>query len=224
MTPSNDPDGDGSDGSDTPRDPDGPGEADGPDGADGPGEADGSVRRLQRRTLIRLLVGLGIGIPIAIEAATFLGLVGQRFGFGDGEGEDGTTAGTETPARPPVGVGDELLPETQPTDRLTGAVVYATADRWRVELAVEVENRLDTAYELRLGDLTTDGGKTVAGGGTTGTMASGTTTTVTGTWEVPSGATPESVSVTALVAVPGADEQRRHSRRVPLEKVPVRGV
>lgn len=178
---------------------------------------------MERRTFIRLLVGLGIGIPLAIEGATLLGLVGSRLG-GDGESTPaGESETATTAARDRVGVGDELLPETEPTDRLTDAAVYATADRWRVELTVEVDNGLDTAYELRLGDLTTGDGRTVAGGGTTGTMASGTTTTVTGTWEVPSGATPDSVAVTALVAVPGADEQRRHVRQVYLEKVPVQG-
>lgn len=218
MSPSDDPDGDGSDGSDTPRDPDGP------DGAGGPGEADESVRRLQRRTLIRLLVGLGIGIPIAIEAATFLGLVGQEFGFGDGEGEeDGTTAGTESPARPPVGVGDELLPETGPVEEVTDMTLRATGDRWRFELTAEVRNDLDTAYEFRLGPVTTGGGRSVEGGASTGTMASDTTTTVVGRWDLPAGESPETVAVSAVVAVVGAETPREFSAQVPLERVPVEG-
>lgn len=179
---------------------------------------------MERRTFVRLLVALGIGIPVAVEGATFLGLVGSRLGGGDGEStstEGPSTTGSPTPER--VGVGDELLPETTPTDRLTDAAIHATADRWQVELTAEVRNTLNTAYELRFGDLTTDGGRTVAGGGTTGTMASGTETTVTGTWEMPPGTTPAAVRVVGLVAVPGAERQRRHVRRVRLAKIPVRG-
>lgn len=177
---------------------------------------------MERRTFVRLLIALGIGIPVAIEGATLLGLVGTR--LGGGEESTPTAESDGTAARSAVGVGDELLPETTPTDRLTDAAVYASADRWRVELTAEVENGLDTAYEFRFGALTTDGGRTVEGGGTTGTMASGTTATVTGVWEVPSGATPASVAVSGLVAVPGADRQREYSRQVALEKIPVRGV
>ncbi|MFB6157490.1 MAG: hypothetical protein ABEJ34_06590 [Haloferacaceae archaeon] len=176
---------------------------------------------MERRTFVRLLVALGIGIPVAVEGATFLGLVGNRLGTG-GE-PSGVEDDTATPAADRVGVGDELLPATEPTDRLVGAAVDGNADRWRVELTVEVENTLDTAYELRLGELTTDGGRTVDGGGSTGPMASGTRTTVTGTWTIPPGTTPDTVSVAALVAVPGADHRRRHARRVPLEKIAVRG-
>jgi hypothetical protein len=197
-------------------------------GVDPDAESDASadegpdVEGLDRRTLIRLLVGLGIGLPIAIEAATFLGLLSQEFG-GGGEGESGTEAGTTTPTRRAVGVGDELLPETQPVERVTDMTLRSTDGGWRFAMTVEVRNDLDTAYEFRLGSVATGGGRTVAGGASTGTMAAGETATITGRWDLPEGEAPERVGVSAVVAVVGAETPREVSARVPLERVAVRG-
>lgn len=178
---------------------------------------------MERRTLIRLLVGLGLGIPIAIEAATFLGLVGRRVGDGtDGDG-GGTATGTETTPRRRVGVGDELLPQTAPVERVTDMSVRAVDGRWRFEMTVEVRNDLDTAYEFRLGAVTTGSGRTVEGGTSTGTMISGETTTITGTWDLPEGETPETVTASAVIAVVGGETPRRVSTRVALARVPVQG-
>ncbi|MFC7172729.1 hypothetical protein ACFQL0_03920 [Haloplanus litoreus] len=76
--------------------------------------ADGTPGGLSKRTLIRLLVGFGIGIPILIEGLTFLGLLQNQFG---GEGDDSTeSTATETDGAPEaVGVGDDMLPK--PTGR-----------------------------------------------------------------------------------------------------------
>lgn len=180
------------------------------------------VEGLDRRTLIRLLVGLGIGLPIAIEAATFLGLLSREFG-GGGEDESGTEAGTATPTPRRVGVGDELLPETAPVERVTDMTLRSAEGRWRFAMTVEVRNDLDTAYEFRLGSVATGGGRAVEGGASTGTMAAGETATITGRWDLPEGEAPDTVGVSAVVAVVGAETPREVSARVPLERVAVRG-
>lgn len=184
--------------------------------------SDSDSPTMERRTLIRLLVGLGIGIPVAVEGATFLGLVRRQLGGGDdGDGDEDGTAGEETPA--PRRVGDELLPETAPVERVTDMAIRATEGRWRFEMTVEVRNDLDTAYEFGLGAVTTGGGRTVEGGANTGTMASGETTTITGRWNLPEGDTPETVAASAVIAVPGAATPRELSRRIALGRVPVQG-
>lgn len=191
--------------------PDDPG---GPDADAGP--------RTDRRTLVRLLVALAVGVPLAVEGATFLGLLNREFGGGDGA-DDGAATGTETPTGRRVGVGDELLPATAPVERVTDMTLRATGDRWRFELTAEVRNDLDTAYEFRLGAVTTGDGRTVEGGASTGTMASGETTTLTGRWDLPEGEAPERMAVSGIVAVVGAETPREVSDRVPLERVAVRG-
>lgn len=151
----------------------------------------GGDEEISRRNLIRLLVGLAIGIPVLIEALTLVGLVGDLFGDG---------GGTETPADetevPGVGVGDELLPATAPTD--TVAASYIAADGWTYTLTVSVDNGGDATYELRLRSVTTEGGTTVEGGGESDPIPPGASGTVTGRWDLPEGSSPDTVEVVAI--------------------------
>ncbi|MFB6353897.1 MAG: hypothetical protein ABEJ92_07395 [Halobacteriales archaeon] len=169
---------------------------------------------MERRTLIRLLVGLGIGIPVAVEAVTLLGLVETRL-FGDGG------AATPTPGPRRVGIGDELLADTPQTETLTDAVVRGQGRPWVCVLTIAVDNPTEAAYELRLGTLTLGSGRTVAGGASTGRIAPGGSGRVTGAWEIPQGSTPDALEVVAVDyagATPAAT-----TARVPLAKVPVQG-
>jgi len=180
---------------------------------------DSSDDGVSRRWLIRILVGLGIGLPILIEGATFLGLVGDRL-FGGGDEETATATQTPTPG---VGVGDELLPETPPSDTLTDAVVNVGSggDERSFQVTVSVENTTDAPYELRLGTVTTRAGDSVEGNASTGQIQPGETGEVTNAWPLPPDETPETLAVTG-VAYPesGAEVTERTVR---LRNVPLRG-
>lgn len=156
------------------------------DAPEGPGGDE-----IGRRNLIRLLVGLAIGIPVLIEALTLVGLVGDLFGDGDGAGTP-----TDTPPPPGVGVGDELLPETPATDTVEAA--YIAADGWALTLAVAIENGSDETYELRLRSVTTENGTTVRGGGESDPIPPGESGSVTGRWDLPEGSSPDTVDVVAI--------------------------
>lgn len=173
-----------------------------------PDDGDG----ISRRTLVRLLVALAVGIPLLVEGMTFLGLVGEELG-------DGDAAGTATPTAAPegVGIGDELLPRTVPTETVVDA--YVAGPSWTFTMVVTVENGGDRRYELRLGRVTTDAGEAVEGGGDTGTIPPGESASVTARWDLPEGATPAAVDVEA-VASDGTTETV--SERVQLGRIPVR--
>ena len=171
---------------------------------------------MKRRTLIRLLVGLGIGIPILVEAATFLGLVESRL-FGDGDVGDGT----ETPAPRRVAVGDELLPATVQSETLVDAVIRGADDPWVLAITVTVENRGEVPYELRLTDVTLTDGRTVAGRSSTGRIAPSASGQVTGAWELPAGTTPDRLVVVSVDYVGGTPSATETEVR--LDKIPVRG-
>lgn len=157
-------------------------------------EGAGAVRR---RWLLRLLVGLGIGLPVLIEARTFIGLV--RVHLLGQEPDGGNTAGTPTPtAEPSVGVGDELLEGTEPTETVREARVKVLDSGWRFELSVAVENTTDVPYELRLGDVRTEAGETVDGDASTGQIPPGESAVVEEAWLLTSGSRPETLEVTAL--------------------------
>ncbi|MFB6072122.1 MAG: hypothetical protein ABEJ88_04050 [Halobacterium sp.] len=180
---------------------------------DGNDDEDG----VSRRWLIRLLVGLGIGVPVAVEAATFLGLVNSRLFGGGGDGEQTNS----TTRRPVTHVGDELLPATAPADTLTDAVVRVGEDAWTFEASVRVENTGDAPYRFSLGAVTTEGGRRVGGGAETDWIPPGETRTASATWTLPSGATPATMAVAGVTRTDGGE--RRTEAVVRLGSVPVQG-
>jgi len=193
--------------------------------ADTPADSDGDTPGgLSKRTLIRLLVGFGIGIPILIEAITFLGLLNQQFGGGGADGDTGTGATATETATPGAGVGDDLLPETARSETIASAVLREVdGDSWPLTLTVEVENSGDTDYEFQLLSIHLDDGRTVGGRTSTDRLAPGERRTITGEWSIPAGSTPRAVEVVALVYPDGDDSVETIERRVELAKIPVRG-
>lgn len=203
-----------SDPDDAPPDADGEGDSDAaaserqtPD----PGEGDG----VSRRWLVRLLVALGIGVPVAVEGATFLGLVKTRL-FGGGESPDATTTTTRG-----ASVSDELLPETGPSDTLERASVSARSDGWAFSATVAVENTGDAPYTFRVDAVTTEGGTRVAERASTGRIPAGESATLEHTWRLPTGETPAAMTVAGVVHRDGGDETTE--REVRLGTVPVSG-
>jgi hypothetical protein len=192
-------------------------EADADANANADADADADEER-RRRWVIRLLVGLGIGIPVLVEGATFASLVGERL-FGGGE-DASAPVFTQTPTADRIGIGDELLPSTAPTDTLVDAAI-TTNGGWTLELTVEVDNATDTGYGLRLGPVYTDDGTSIEGGTSTGRIPPGGSRTVTGTWDLPSSDTPDALELTALT-LPENGTTTAVTERVPLAKVPVR--
>ena len=150
----------------------------------------------EQTTLVRLLIVSAIAIPILIEVATFGSLLSHSLLSGG----DGGVAATATPTAEieGAGVGDEILTETGPVERIERAAVVTGEDSWQFVLTVAVSNPTDRPYELRLGAVETRDGETVAGGATTGTVAAGGNGTVTGAWMLPTGHQPETVAVTAV--------------------------
>jgi len=148
---------------------------------------------------VRVLIVLAIAIPIVIEVVTFGGLIAHYLdGGGDG------AAATPTPEMAGSTTGDEILTETAATERIDAATVTEADNATRFVLTVRVTDPLD-GYELRLGTVTTRAGRTVAGSGaTTGTLDAGEDGLVTGTWKLPDGDEPDTLTVT-VVSAPGND-------------------
>lgn len=172
-----------------------------------------------RRWLIRALIALGFGVPIAVEGGTLLGMLDAQLFGGGGDESDGGDA-TETSTEPVVAVGDELLPGTAPADTLTDAAVVTGDDGRRFEVTVAVENTSDRAYELRLGVVHTAAGTRVDGDASTGSLDPGASSVVTGVYDLPDGETPATLSVVGAEAV--STGERFTQRTVRFEDVPVR--
>lgn len=140
-----------------------------------------------RRRLFRLLLALAIGIPVAVEASTFVGmLTGER---------------RETVAD----IGDELLPETPQTETLLDSSLYEGPPR-QYELVAGVENETESAYELTVGPLFTEAGDRVAGT-VTRAVPAGESRELTARWELEDEAMPAAVRTRATWNGETADER-----------------
>lgn len=176
----------------------------------------------RRRTIIRLLVGFGIGLPVLVELATFVGLIEESFLGGDGDGsENGSSdgGGTTTPGADEagVGVGDELLPETAQRETLTVASFRAGDDWWVLTLAAEVENTGSVPYSVQFASLVTMKGRRVEASNRAVTVQPGETAQVTGTWQLRPGNRPATVVVRTAEGDASATDHEVDLGRIPLE-------
>jgi len=162
--------------------------------SDEPSTADDEV---DRRRLIRWIAVLAFSVPVVVELFTFSGIVGDELLAG---GDDTETA-TESTARnaAPVGVDDELLPETAATETVTTSEVRQddSGDRTYV-LRVDVENGTESAVELRFRTLRLRDGTTVDGVSSTGLVDPGSSQAVTAAWSLPNESMPEAVEAVAM--------------------------
>lgn len=169
---------------------------------------------MNRRSLVRWLIAVAIGVPVLIEVLTFAGML-DRGPFGTDD---------DVPARPterPVGVGDELLPETPEVETLVAASVRTAESTWTLRLEARIDNAADTDYEFRFADASADGTSGIAGGGSSGRVPPGGTATAIGRWEIPPGSTPETVEAIGIRFPAGGRDATTVRRTVPLAKVPV---
>jgi len=191
--------------------------ADGGTGAgdDGGAGSDDESNERRRRLIMWVLV-IAFIVPLVVEGLTLVGLVGSYFG------PTGTPAPSATPT-PVAGVaeGQELLPETDRSERVSTVMLRSASDGWTLTVTVQVDNSGDLPYELRLGGVTTDGGRRIDGSAATGRITPGETATVTAQWSLPSGDRPDTVAVTAIEYDDG--EQVVVDREVRVGRVPVQG-
>lgn len=178
-------------------------------------DADGAEDGVSRRWLIRVLVGLGLGIPIAVESVTFLGMVVERL-LGGGE-----TARRSTTTRASTGIGEDVLPETAPAETLQDAAVHTGTDAWRLTMTVSVVNTTDVPYTFRVDAVTTEAGTRVSESATTGRVPAGASRTLTHEWSLPVGELPGTMTATGILHA--ADGDRTTESVVRLGSIPVTG-
>lgn len=174
---------------------------------------------MERRQLIKYVIVVAILVPLVIEGMTLIGLVGQYVGNGDAATPTSTADGTAVEG---IREGDDLLAETARAETVSTMTLQSGSDAWTFTLSVQVRNDADTAYELRLGAVTTGAGKTVEGSATTGRIEANATGVVSAQWTVPSGERPERLAVTAVEFEDGS-ETVVVDRDVRLGPVPVQG-
>lgn len=187
------------------------------DGGQAQGEP--SEEGVDRRRLIRWIAVLAFVVPVVVELITFGGLIGDKLLPG---GDDDGAASTTTPDandEDPVGIGDELLPETAASETVVTSEVRGdpSSDGTYV-LRVAIENTTEAAVELRLTQLRLNDGATQESVSSSGSIAAGEDGELTAAWTVPGGSMPDAVEVVALQG-----GETVVSRFVELKRPPIRG-
>lgn len=138
-----------------------------------------------RRRYLKWLIALAIGIPVALEASTFFGLLGGQVGEEQG-----------------LAVGDDLLADT---DRPETVEELAFADG-RFDLAVRVENTGDVPYGVAVSAVQLSNDERLDEPAAVGPVGPGEAETLTGSWSLPEGATPSALEVVAREYVDGQSQ------------------
>jgi len=191
------------------------------DGGTDDGEGDNGTadedEEMNRRRLIMYVLAIAFVVPLVVEGITFIGLVASYVG---GPGGTAAPSATPTPAAAVVEGGD-LLDDTDRTERVSTVTLRSGSDGWTLTVTVQVENTGDLPYELRLGAVTTDGGRRIAGSTSSGRLNPGGSATVSAQWDLPAGDRPSTLAVTAVEFDDG--EQILVDREVRVGSVPVQG-
>lgn len=190
--------------------------SDGPERTDDDAEATAAAAH-RRRTVIRLLVGLGVGIPVLVELATLVGLVEQSL-FGGDEADTGSDPTATEASADRVDVGDELLPATPQSETLSAASFRTGSDAWVLTLVASVDNTESAPYVVQFGPVTTEAGRRVDGTSSAVTVSPGETAQVTGTWQLRPGSRPAAVVLRTAVG-----DAATRTTEVPLGDIAVQG-
>ncbi|MFU1781423.1 hypothetical protein ACM16X_08580 [Haloarcula japonica] len=150
----------------------------------------------EQKTLLRLLIIVGIGLPILIEVVTFGSMMGHHL-----TGDTGGEVAPETPTAEPAGagVGDPILESANVSARIGSASVVTADEGWRFTLTVNVTNTGSDPTAVRLDSVTARNGETIAESASTGQLPVNQTADVTKSWLLPPGERPDTVSVTVFV-------------------------
>lgn len=135
----------------------------------------------RRRGYLKWVIAIAIGIPVALEASTFFGLL---------QGRSDTGA---------IGVGDDLLPDTTREETVEELAVTDGT----FELAVDVNNTGSSPYSVSVATVVLSTDETLEGNASVGPIDVGDRGTLAASWELPSGATPRALEVVAREHVDG---------------------
>jgi hypothetical protein len=138
-----------------------------------------------RRSYLKWLIALAVGIPVALEASTFFGLLGGQVGEEQG-----------------LAVGDDLLAET---DRPETVDELAFADG-RFELAVRIENTGNVPYGVTVSSIQLSDDESVDDPVAVGPVGPGEAETLAGSWTLPGGTTPTALEVVAREYTDGREQ------------------
>lgn len=185
-----------------------------------PADAPGDDSEAAPKWIVRIFLVLSFGLAFGIEGMTLI----RSYVFEDDEEatvqrtDSGTT--TENNRGRLVGVGDELLLETVPSEQVSQTRIRARTDAsWAFRLAIRIENDSDERYRLTVRSLETADGS-VNEQAHSVECAPGDTTRLVASWPIAADTQPHSLTAVGETLL-SADSIRTVEERVRFGHVPV---
>jgi len=171
--------------------------------------------------LVRSLIILGIGIPVVVELTTLMGLIGNSF---SDQGATNSNTSEENVRR--IRPGNELLPETPPSEVLKTAYVLAGSGSWEFNMTITLSKLKGLqSLSVTLDSLTTRNGVKIYEPVTyqRNALDADSAYTLDARWDIPAGEQPKSIHMNATYIGYGDSLSRKLNKQLLFSKIPVRG-
>lgn len=164
--------------------------------------------------LVRIFLVVAFGVAFGIEGMTLL-----RSYVLERDTESPQAAAT-APVLPMIAVGDDLLPEAPPTERIEALTMEARrGDTWTFRMVVALQNSTEQPYELATFGVLTRSGRVYEEAFQVA-CPPGDSARLVAEWNLPSSDPPESLVASGRLQV-APDSAVAFARRVQLPRIPV---
>lgn len=165
--------------------------------------------------LVRFFLIVAFGVAFGIEGMTLF----RSFVLDRDDGPDEATVET-APELPQLQVGDDVLPDAPPTERIEALALEARqGDTWTFRMEIALQNPTEQPYELTTFGVLTRSGR-VHEESFRATCPPGGSARLVAEWEVAASDIPESLVASGRVQVT-PDSSVVHARRFQLPRIPV---
>ncbi len=166
--------------------------------------------------LVRFFLLMAFGVAFGIEGMTLF----RSYVLDRDSGQDAATVEAAAPELPLLQVGDEVLPDSPPIERIEALALEARAgDTWTFRMTIALQNPTDQPYELTaFGVLTRSG--SVHEEAFRVTCPPGDSTQLVAAWPLAASDFPESLVASGRVQVT-PDSAVVHARRFRFPRIPV---
>lgn len=169
--------------------------------------------------LVRFLLLMAFGVAFGIEGMTLF----RSYVLDRNSEQDGVAVEAAAPELPLLQVGDEVLPDSPPTERLETLTLQAQqGDTWTFRMTIVLQNPTDQPYQLTTFGVLTRSGN-VHEEAFRVTCPPGDSTQLMAEWQLAASDFPESLVASGQLQVT-PDSAVVHARRVRLPRIPVRMV
>lgn len=172
------------------------------------------------KRLVKILVILGIGIPVLVELMTLFNLIdAQMFGGDEPEAQSDDQVSDVRG----VSEGDSLFVDNSAIITIDRLRVNVSAREWRFELELKaIDSLTQEELQFRVDSLILQSDKVLLGDDNSSwEVKNEQPVAIRGQWELPNGDIPTKFYVSSLQKI-SQDSSARLQQEVPLDKIPVR--